>query len=137
MRNINLDKKRGFTLLELIIGMVILVTAIVSLIAAYIGCFTLNQSARNLTIAINDGQTVMEEIRKTNIPDSITSQDWTTWASTNPPDGGGCNRLENESITVTYPSGIAATPLQVLVTVNWKEKNRTRSTQLVTLISER
>ena len=34
--------KSGFTLLELMIGVAILVIALVGLIAAYIGCFTLN-----------------------------------------------------------------------------------------------
>lgn len=130
-------KISGFTLLELMIGVTVLIIALVGLIAAYTGCFSLNESARNLTIAINDAQCVMEEIRAMNIPTNITAEGWTNWAANNPPNGGGCNRLNNEAITVTYPSGTTATPLEILITVNWTEKNRQRSTRLATLLSER
>lgn len=129
--------ERGFTLLELMIGAAVLIIALVTLIAAYVGCFTLNESARNLTIAINDGQSVMEEIRDRNNTFNITQEDWTNWASQDPPNGGGCNSLDNESIIVTYPSGTGASPLEILVTVNWTEKGRSRSTQLTTLLTER
>lgn len=130
-------EKLGFTILELMIGVVVLVIALVGLIAAYIGCFTLNNSARNLTIAINDAQCVIEEIRDVNIPANIVTEDWTAWAANDPPAGGGCNRLDNEAIAVTYPSGTEAMPLEILVTVTWTEKNRQRSTRAATLLSER
>lgn len=58
--------KSGFTLLELMIGATVLIVALVGLIAAYIGCFTLNEGARNLTIAINGAQEKLEEIRNHN-----------------------------------------------------------------------
>lgn len=130
-------KKSGFTLLELMIGAAVLILALVGLIAAYIGCFSLNESARNLTIATNHAQCVMEEIRDRNLTFNIIQQNWTTWAALNPPSGGGCNSLDNEIITVNYPSGTSANPLQILVTVNWTEKSRQKSTQLVTLLTER
>lgn len=129
--------KNGFTLLELMIGVAVLIIALVGLIAAYIGCFSLNENARNLTIAVNDAQCVMEEIRDINIPTNIIAQDWTSWAATDPPSGGGCNRLDNETIIVTYPSGTGAIPLEILVTVNWTERGRQKSTRLATLLSER
>jgi prepilin-type N-terminal cleavage/methylation domain-containing protein len=129
--------KSGFTLLELMIGVAVLVIALVGLIAAYIGCFTLNNSARNLTIAINDAQCVAEEIRDVNIPSDIVIEDWTAWAANDPPAGGGCNSLDNEIVIVTYPAGTTAAPLQILITVAWTEKNRQRSTRVATLLSER
>ncbi|MBU1932500.1 MAG: type II secretion system GspH family protein [Candidatus Omnitrophica bacterium] len=127
----------GFTLLELMIGTAVLIIALVGLIAAYIGCFSLNESARNLTIAVNDAQCVTEEIRDINIPLKITSQDWTAWALADSPGGGGCNSLDNETVIVTYPSGTSAEPLEILVTVSWTEKGRQKNTQVVTLLSER
>lgn len=130
-------KKLGFTLLELMIGTAVLIIALVGLISAYIGCFALNESARNLTIAVNDAQCVMEEIRDMNIPLNITSQDWSAWAIADSPGGGGCNKLDNETVTITYPLGTSVEPLEILITVNWTEKNRQRSTQLATLLSER
>ena len=130
-------KKSGFTLLELMIGAAVLIVALVGLIAAYVGCFTLNESARNLTTASNHAQCIMEEIRDRNSDYNITQEDWTTWASTDLPDGGSCNTLDNESIVVTYPSGTGANPLEILVTVNWAEKGRQRSMQAATLFAER
>jgi len=119
------------------IASAVLVIALVGLIAAYVGCFRLNEGARDLTIAINDAQCVAEEIRDHNIPSNITQEDWTSWAAQDPPNGGGCNSLNSESVNVTYPSGTTADPLEILITVNWTEKSRSRSTQLTTLLTER
>ena len=130
-------KKSGFTLLELMIGSAVLVLALVGLIGAYIGCFSLNESARNLTVAMNDAQCTMEEIRDRNVTSNITQEDWAAWAATDPPEGGGCNTLDSESINVTYPSGTGIDPLEILITVNWTEKGRQRSAQLTTLLTER
>ncbi len=119
------------------IGASVLIVALAGLIAAYMGCFILNESARNLSIAINHAQIVMEEIRDVNILSNIVVEDWTGWSATDVPDGGGCNTLNNETISVTYPSGTGADPLEILLTLNWTEKNRQRSVQLVTLMTER
>jgi len=56
-------KKGGFTLLELMIAAAILIVALLGLLGVFTGCFGLNETARNLTIAINGAQEKMEEIR--------------------------------------------------------------------------
>lgn len=128
----------GFTLMELMIGAGVLIIALVGLVAAFTGCFALGESATNLTTAINDAQCVMEEIRAHNIPSLITNEDWANWAATDLVDGGGgCTSLSDESIEVTYPAGIGADPLEVMVTVHWTERGRQKSTQVVTLVTER
>jgi len=128
----------GFTLLELMIGAAVLIIALVGLIAAFTGCFALNEGARNMTIAINDAQCVMEEIRDRNLIANITQEDWTSWAQTDPPDGGGCNTLVDEMVQVGYPLGTNADPLEILIIVSWREKGgRWRDAQLVTLLTER
>ncbi|MBU1007395.1 MAG: hypothetical protein KKH08_07415 [Candidatus Omnitrophica bacterium] len=129
--------KSGFTLLELMIGAAILIFAISGLIAAYTGCFALNESAGNLTIASNHIQCVMEEIRDRNIIDNITQEDWTAWAAADPPAGGGCNTLGNETVQVSYPSGIIIDPLRILVTITWSERGRVKNIQAVNLLTER
>jgi prepilin-type N-terminal cleavage/methylation domain-containing protein len=55
--------KTGFTLIEVMIAAAISVVVLLGLLGAYIGCFNLNESAKNLTIAINGAQQKMEEIR--------------------------------------------------------------------------
>lgn len=59
-------KKSGFTLLELMIGAAVLIVALVGLIAAYTGCFTVNETSRSLTFAINGAQEKLEEMRNHN-----------------------------------------------------------------------
>lgn len=127
----------GFTLLELMIGAAVLIIALVGLIAAYIGCFALNESAKNLTIATNHAQCVMEEIRDRNITSNITQEDWAAWAAADPPDGGGCNTLDAEIVQISYPSGTTINPLEILVTISWSDRGRTKNIQAVTLLTER
>lgn len=133
-------KKSGFTLAELTIAAIILILALGGLLTSFTGNFGLIDSGRSLTVAMNHARCVMEEIRDVNIPDLVTLRDWTGWAQrpiTDPNGGGGCNTLSNESVQVSFPSGTQAEPLQVLVTVNWTEKGRSRSASLVTLLAER
>lgn len=127
----------GFTLLELMIGTAVLIIALVGLIAAYMGCFALNESARNLTIATNHAQCVMEEIRDRNVTSNITKEDWTAWAAADPPGGGGCNTLDTEIVQVTYPLGTTINPLEILVTISWSDRDRIKNIQTVTLLTER
>jgi len=53
----------GFTLMELMIAVVILMVALTGLIATYVSCFDLNETARNLNYAMMAAQAKMEEIR--------------------------------------------------------------------------
>jgi prepilin-type N-terminal cleavage/methylation domain-containing protein len=61
---------KGFTMMELLMAILVLVIALVGLLYAYVGCFNLNETARNLTVATNAAQQRMEEIRNTSF-DSI------------------------------------------------------------------
>jgi len=131
-------KKSSFSLIELLIGAAVLVVALGGLIAVFAANFSLVDSGRNLTVAVNHAQCVIEEIRDRNIPSAIVLEDWNNWAATDmTAGGGGCTALPNENVVVTYPSGTAAIPLEILVTVNWTEKTRPMSTQLVTLLTAR
>jgi Tfp pilus assembly protein PilV len=56
----------GFTLLELMLAAGVLIVAISGLIAAFIGCYCLNETARNLTFATMGAQEKLEEIRNHN-----------------------------------------------------------------------
>lgn len=115
--------RMGFTLIELMIAVVVLVVAVLGLLGAYFSYFNLNESARDLTTAINHAQCVMEEIRDRNIPAFVAAEDWTSWAQTDLVDGGGsCNSLDGESISVWYPQGQDAVPLEIVVTVCWRAK---------------
>ncbi|MCD6094197.1 MAG: type II secretion system protein [Candidatus Omnitrophica bacterium] len=122
----------GFTLLELICAVAILVVALVGLLSSYTGSLNLIQANTNTSIAVNEAQRIIEEMRKRNLRANIVSEDWPAWVISE-----GCNCLSNESINVTYPDGTDADPLQILVRVNWTEKGRARNVELVTLLTER
>ena len=56
----------GFSLIELIIGAAMLSIAVVALLGAFLGQATLNEHARNMTLAINDATRVLERLRELN-----------------------------------------------------------------------
>ena len=99
--------------MELMIAAAILVVALGGLIAAYIGCFNLNETARNLTIAMNGAQREMERIR--NLPLSQISAE----------DG---NSFEIAGIADTDSEGIVEVDssdpdlLVVTITICWRQK---------------
>ncbi|MBU1853489.1 MAG: hypothetical protein KJ957_05550 [Candidatus Omnitrophica bacterium] len=104
----------GFTLLELIIGSAVLVVAIVGLIAAFANCFTLNESARNLTVTINNAQEKIEEIH--NLPfDQIVALDGTNFEIAGLPDNDSEGTIEIDSSNPNL--------LEITVTVCWRQKS--------------
>ena len=105
----------------------------VSLISLYVAIAAINESARNMTQAMADGRAVMEAIRDTSTKglSAVTGTNWTTWATAN-----SLTSLNNETVTVTYANS-AADPLDVSLTVQWSERDRTRSAVLTTLVTRR
>jgi prepilin-type N-terminal cleavage/methylation domain-containing protein len=121
--------KRGFTLWELLLAAAILAFVITSLLGFFVGCIFLNESSRNLTIATNHAQFVLEELKNTNFA-NIQSTTWDNALIV----ARGLPPLASENIAVNV-SGVE--PLLVTVTVNWQERGlRQRSINLDTLITE-
>ncbi|MFH1777912.1 MAG: prepilin-type N-terminal cleavage/methylation domain-containing protein [Candidatus Omnitrophota bacterium] len=124
----------AFTLIELMIACTIMIITIVGIFGVYQNCGVLNESARNLTVAINDARIVLERM-KTLVESSlsnVTGQDWTVWAASN-----GCNTLNSEQINVSYNS-ITSDPIQVTLTVTWQElSGRNRNYSISTLLTEK
>jgi len=119
--------KKGLTLAEVLIGMAILTFSLVAILALFANCIILNESNRNLTIALSHTQFVMEEIKDTNFS-SITSGVW-DWDSRD-----DLTPLTNESITTTITG---TTLLNVTVKAEWDDRGgRTRDIDLQTLIAE-
>ena len=103
----------GFTLLELMIGASVLVVALVGLIAAFSGCFTLNETARNTTIAINGAQDRIEWIRNITF-DQIANQDGTNFEIDGLPDGDSEGIVEVDSINPDL--------YRITITISWRQK---------------
>lgn len=121
--------KRGFTLAELLLAAAILVFVLSGLLLLFINCLTLNESNRNLTIAISHAQYAMEEIKNT----AFASIQNATWDSSTI-SSRGLTPLPNESVVITVNG---ADPLDIITTVNWKDRGaRNRSMALETLITK-
>jgi len=58
-----LFKREGFTLVELMIAATIMIVAMAGLLGAYVLCFNLNETAKNLTLATAAVQEEIETIR--------------------------------------------------------------------------
>ena len=95
----------GFTLIEVVLGVLTLAIAAVAILGAYLGQVTLNEHARNLTFATHDANRVMERLRQdnsnctrpaANVPAGFAS--WDAWlASTAATGGGGKSVQRNDT----------------------------------------
>lgn len=139
------EGRRGFTLLELMVTAGILVVSLLALLATYISLAALIESSRNTTVAINDANRVIEQMRNSAATSftSMVSTNWTGWASSN-----GANTLTDEQVGFCYYNlngtlifcsngSTSANPVQVNINVSWTERSRARSEQVVTLITNR
>ncbi|HTL47360.1 MAG TPA: prepilin-type N-terminal cleavage/methylation domain-containing protein [Verrucomicrobiae bacterium] len=125
----------GFTLIELMITMAVVLVALVGYVAANIAVQQASNAAFQNTVALQDANRVIEQMRNTSVggtfPGNVTA--------VYPNNGAvaGFNNLTNEAITVSY-SDATANPLTVTVSVSWLENGRRNvNTALRTLITQR
>lgn len=142
----SLMNKKGFTLVELLIAAVIFAFAMSGILLMFINCSFLDQANRNKSIATIHAEFVMEDIMEymrsgdlVPLQNEIDSGVW-NWDSVTICNKLGCTSpcvLNSESITTTYVT--ATNPLDITVTVSWKDRAQanSRSLKLETLISKR
>ena len=130
-----LRRRSGMTLVELILAGLMLVIAGVGILGAILQGQTLLEHASNTMRAVNDVEDLMEHIRTTPF-DQVQAR-----FPAGVPDGGGVTdyrpivggyTLDGEQIVVTYPSQTTGR-MEILVTVNWTNRARSRSTSLSTV----
>jgi len=124
--------KKGSSLVEVMIATAIIVTVFAGLLQVFIFSNVLAEMSGNITLAINEAQSVIEEIRGHDF-DSITTD---YGSSGTPGDDFNLTLLDGTGqIAVTT---VNASLLRILVTVDWTERNgRTMSTSLETLVAKR
>ena len=131
-----MKRLEGFTLIELMIGAILLAVAITTLLGAFLGQITLNEHARNLTWAVNDANRVLERMRQQNSGAACTSPSanppggfasWNAWLAADIAAGGGGgksiqpNPNTNELIMVTNDT---SDPMEITVAVCWRHRGR-------------
>jgi len=63
LSSLQLHSSSAFTLIEVVLGGMVIAIAIAAILGAYVGQVTLNEHARNLSLAIQDANRVVEQIR--------------------------------------------------------------------------
>jgi len=139
---------RGFTLIEVLLGGLVLAVAAAAILGAYVGQVTLNEHARNLSLAIQDANRIIEQIRQQNAvcggatpaPNAAApgGVSWDTWLQNAAPAGGGGKSIQpNPALTehvavMCQASGGGAVvaactgpnPIRVTVSVCWLHRRR-------------
>lgn len=157
-----LQKEEGFTLIEIMITMVVVVLALCGVLFANTAVQNAHMSAFERSIAVQEAHQVIEQMRNTanttagTFPGTVTSayanntarsgftrltancgDNATPASSCNWPFSFTSDSTSNEQVVVTYANQ-SANPLDVTVTVVWKERGvRQESRALRALITKR
>lgn len=113
---------RAFSLVELMVGMIILLVVISGCLMTYIYCVVLNDSSHNLVMAINDAQHVLEQMK------SLAYGDISTYVAP------AFSNLPSEAITLDRIIG--ASIATITVHVSWSERQRSRTFSMATYVAK-
>jgi len=128
--------ERGLTFIEILITTIVIGLSVVALSSMIAGQLSFNEHARNVVLAMNDVNRVMEAMRAQNRSSAGCVQpttappsgaNWETWLGNPLPGGGGGRSLTfsgaNEAVGVL--SGAAGSdPLSVSIAVCWTHRAR-------------
>ena len=133
--NLITNSECGFTFVELLITMGVVVFALLGLMTTNAAIQQNSEVAFERSMAVQDANQVLEQIR-----DSSATGTFPQNVTTAFPNGGavgGFASLTNQNVTVSY-ADTAANPLDVTVTVNWQSNGqRNATTSLRTLVTQR
>ncbi len=109
------NNKSGFTLLELMISVSVLIVALVGLLGVFTHLISLNENSSKLTLAVTACQAKLEEIRNSTFSNIYTTYDGTNFN----PQGFASGEAKGAiSINNSNPS-----LLQVFVSVSWMTRS--------------
>ena len=115
--------KRGFTLFEILISSMVVVTAILGVIGTLGNLLVLGELNRGKTIAVIHGQYIMETIKDagfTNLETDINNGDYDYTANELAGSPFNFTTLLNETVDTQVISG--GNPLRISVTVSWQDR---------------
>ena len=105
--------KHAFTLIELMIASVVIAAALLGLLGVFTACLGLNETSQNITLAINEAQEKLEEIRNTNFASIIASHNGPFALSGL--DGRGL-------VDATYVTGSNNNLINIRVVICWRQR---------------
>jgi len=127
-----IGSKKGASLVEVLVAAAIIVLAFTGLLQVFLYSGVLAEMSGNITLAVQEAQSKIEEIRSHDF-DSIS----TDYGGGGTPGNTFTSALQNGTGAVTI-TAVNADLLNVSVTVDWAERNgRTMTTSLATLLARR
>lgn len=124
----------GFTFVELLLVIFVLITAGAGIIGSYFSTHYLSHYAKEVLMATDDLRDMMERINAApfnalaaSFPAGVANGTGNSY-----PAIVGGYLLPGESITVTYPS-VTATKREIIVTVSWTSRGAARTSSLTGL----
>ncbi|MCK9573232.1 MAG: hypothetical protein M0R20_02370 [Candidatus Omnitrophica bacterium] len=105
---------KSFSLAEVLIAIVILIVAVSTILMTYLACFVLIDTVKNVNIATNAAQGLIEEIRSTPFPQIVDDYNGLTFVLNDIP----------ESMGIVFVDDTNPELLEVTVSVCWKHRNR-------------
>ncbi len=129
--------KKGFTLFEILIASMVIVTAILGVVGTLGNLMVLSELNRGKTLAVIHGQYIMETIKDagfTNLEADINNGEYDYTANDLAANPFNFTTLLNETVDTQVVSG--GNPLRISVTVSWQDRrNNTRTLTFETLQS--
>ncbi len=125
-------RHQGFTLIELIISLAIIVPVLLGAIGLNVYVFRMNETSRRAVVALQDAHTVIERIR--NLSETSLAQVTSTYPSGQTV--SGFSNLPSEQVTVTYPNA-STDPLVITVTASWVDRQGAMNRSLATQVTHR
>ena len=126
--------KKGFSLTELMVSSAITITLVVVVIMTFISSLQNIETARELSIAIDDAKDTLEKIKSVDY--ALLINEFPDGAGIDPDAIGGFT-LRDESIIVTYPNGTNANPLEIQVEISWQNKSGAAQSQIFKVLRTR
>jgi len=120
--NISVSCMRGFTLVELLVSVGILVFVLMAVLGLFVEMLHLNNMSREMTLATSHAQHILEDIRSSSgvIINQIDNYEW-DFDTDEKFAQKGLLRIKNEIIEVNYDD--TQTPMPLTVSVTWEAQN--------------
>jgi prepilin-type N-terminal cleavage/methylation domain-containing protein len=125
-----MKRKKGFTLVELLMAVFVLAVGIMGILLLYTNSMLSSEFAWDMTTATSHAEYILEEMQARESLNDIRSTNWGMWAQKQ-----GLNTIPHETIAVDFPH-VSGNPLDILVTVSWKRKLRTNHITLKTKMTK-
>lgn len=113
--------RQGFSLIELMFGVFVLLVSILAALSGFLGSMFLNNSSNDLTTAVNDAQYVLEQVKGLDYDTCIQHLPNACYALP------AFNNLPGETAAFYPAPSTLGAKTKITVKVSWQDKGQTRS----------